>query len=273
MKIIQFIIFGNVLISISAGTLTMGISAFYEGDSPLFYFLTVFFSTLFIYNFQRMVRTDEREGKKSERHLWLDRNKKVIYLLAVLGIIGSGLSYFLLLKMKSDLLFLFFIGILGVFYALKVLNRKALRDLPLIKIHIIALVWVLITSVWPLVRMEANLIDNSYLFIATYLFIIAVTIPFDIRDLSYDAADKLTFPQVFGVTTSKRMAIIFLLISFSVLGIANESFLFNPFYYISLIGLLLLILWTTRARKEKYFSGWIDGWIIFFGLMFWLASN
>jgi len=268
MGLIRFIVYGNVLISLSAGLLSFGLVSFLQFSNPLYYFLCVFYATLFIYNFQRIPRLDEITDQYSDRHIWLSKNRNTLYLLTVLGGLGALITYFGLLTIQNDFLFLILIGIIGVFYAVKSLKGLALRDFPYVKIHLIALVWVLIIAVWPLIREEKSILDHVGLLIALYFILVAITIPFDIRDLSYDDLKKGTIPQLIDVPKSKVLATLFLTLGFILIFVYDSSFLKNPVYYVSFIGFFFLLIRTTKNRKEMYFSGLIDGWILFLGLMF-----
>lgn len=268
MGLIRFIIYGNVLISLSAGFLSFGFVSFLDYDFPIYYFFCVFFATLFIYNFQRIPRLSEVNDQYSDRHIWLKENKSTLYFLIGVGLIGASITYLHFLTIQHDFAFLIVIGVIGVLYALKTVKGKALRDFPYIKIHLIALTWILVIGIWPLVRMNNDFFEYLELLIALYFIIISITIPFDIRDLSYDDKLKKTTPQLLGVKWSKTVSLLLLTVSYFLIVLYNLKFLENPFYYISFLGFFLLILQTTKERKEMYFSGLIDGWIITLGLMF-----
>jgi hypothetical protein len=268
MGIIRLIIYGNILISASAGLLSFGLVSFLNINNSIYYFFTVFFATLFIYNFQRVPRLDEVTDQYSDRHIWLKKNKTILYLLISIGLIGAIVTYFWFLTIQNDFVFLIVIGVIGVLYALKTLNGQALRDLPYIKIHLIAITWVLVIGVWPLIREGRSFFNYIELLLALYFILIAITVPFDIRDLSYDDRKKKTLPQLIGVRLSKVLAAIFLAVGFVFLVIFNNTFLLHPIFYISFLGFFYLILKTSSERKEIYFSGIIDGWIIALAALF-----
>lgn len=272
MKTVRFIVYSNLLISFTAGLLSFGFVSFLGFDDAIFYFLSVFFATLFIYNFQRIPRLNEVTDQYSDRHIWLKKNKKTLYILISIGLLGAIITYFQFLTIQNDFVFLVIIGVIGVMYALKTLNGRALRDYSYIKIHIIALTWVLVTAVWPLIREEVSFLYHLELLVALYFILLAVTIPFDIRDLSYDDKIKKTIPQIMGVKQSIILSFVFLISGFFLIAYYENGFLKNPFFYISFIGFLVLILGSKQSRKEMYFSGWIDGWIIFLGLLFLFAG-
>jgi len=267
MEAIRFIIYGNVLISLSAGMLSFGLVSFLNINNPLFYFFCVFFATLFIYNFQRVPRLNEVTDQYSDRHIWLKKNKSTLYLLISIGLLGSIITYFEFLTIQNDFVFLIILGFVGVLYALKTVKGRALRDFPYIKIHLIALTWLLVIAVWPLIREERSVFNHFELLFSLYFILIGITIPFDIRDLSYDDSDKKTLPQLIGVRLSKILALIFLTLGFVLLAFYNNNFLLKPFFHISFLGFFYLILKTSRERKEMFFSGLIDGWIITLGAL------
>lgn len=268
MGLIRFIVYGNVLISLSAGLLSFGFVSYLEYSSPLYYFFCVFFATLFIYNFQRIPRLDEVTDQYSDRHIWLKKNKTTLYLLIGVGLIGAIVTYLQFLTIQNDFVFLLVIGVVGVLYALKTLKGKALRDLPYIKIHLIALTWVLVITIWPLVRNNSFIFDHIELLLALYFILIAITVPFDIRDLSYDDQKKKTLPQLVGVRFSKIIAALFLCLGFTFLLIYDNTFIRNPIFFISFLGFFYLIIKTRKERKEMFFSGFIDGWIMLLALLF-----
>lgn len=273
MGVIRLIIYGNLLISFSAGLLSFGLVVFLNINNSIYYFFSVFFATIFIYNFQRIPRLDEVTDQYSDRHIWLKKNKNTLYFLIVIGLFGSVITYFQFLTIQNDFVFLIVIGIVGILYALKSLKGKALRDFPYIKIHLIALTWVLVIAVWPILREEKSIINYIELLIALYLILIAITIPFDIRDLTYDSIQKKTIPQLIGVQLSKLVSSLLLTFGYLLIALFLSDFIQNPFYYISFVGFLGLILNSQKERKEMYFSGLIDGWILFLGLMFLFTSR
>ena len=85
------------------------------------------------------------------------------------------------------------------------------RDVPLLKIFIIAFSWTYLTIIIPVIvhniSFDSNLILNI---IVRFLFVLAITIPFDIRDLKFDKV--ITLPKYLGVKKSKILAYIILLI-------------------------------------------------------------
>ena len=88
----------------------------------------------------------------------------------------------------------------------------SLRDIPLLKIFIIAFYWTYLTIIIPVlvynISFDSNLILNI---IVRFLFVLAITIPFDIRDYSVDDSSKKTIPQLIGLQKATILAVLILL--------------------------------------------------------------
>lgn len=59
---------------------------------------------------------------------------------------------------------------------------------------------------WPVIDADALTPSNGLVAIGLYVYFIAITIPFDIRDLAYDLDEQATFPQVLGVKNALLLA-------------------------------------------------------------------
>lgn len=85
--------------------------------------------------------------------------------------------------------------------------KVSLRNVPLLKIFLIAFAWAY-TVLWIGNEWDAN---DFTAFILIYLFIIGITIPFDICDMHTDAI--ITLPKWLGIRTSKGISCICLSLS------------------------------------------------------------
>ena len=209
----------------------------------------LFFSTLFIYNFQRVVRL--KIGDQHMRKEWFYKNKVVVYVLMLLSLVISG-YYFSLFNFSTQFA-IFFITILSLFYPF------FLRKVPFIKIFLISIVWTIGTTV--LLVLENKLIFSEEVIlniIARFLFVFAITIPFDIRDIKYDTGKLITLPLVLGVNRTKFLAFLALAIC-SIIHI--NQFLFNMLDLYCLLALILLyftsiifVANSNQKRDDLYFS-------------------
>jgi 4-hydroxybenzoate polyprenyltransferase len=268
MRALQYLIYSNILISISAGSLAYACAIKLGNPRDIGIGLTVFFATLFIYNIQRILRLGEIKVKSSDRHHWLENHIFLIKILAGIGIIGSVTIYFTVLGWNIDFWFLAFSAIIGVLYAMKIHPKSlALRDIPYVKIYLIVAQWALVSVYWPYMRIAQTTDFPIGLGLSIFFFILAATVPFDIRDLVYDKKYKSTIPQIFGVKGAKIIALIFAGLS------ALSLYFFFPIvihlwlFYLCYLVLVILIVGSRTNRHEMYYSGIIDGWIIVYALV------
>lgn len=268
MRFLQYLIYSNILVSLSAGSLAYACAVKLGSPHYIGIGFTVFFATLFIYNIQRILRLGEIKVKSSDRHHWLEKHTFLIKILAGIGIIGSVVVYFAVLGWNIDFWFLAFSAIVGVLYAMKIHPKSlALRDIPYAKIYLIAAQWALVSVYWPYMRIADSTDFPIGLGLSIFFFILAATVPFDIRDLVYDGKHKSTIPQIFGVKGAKGIALVFAGLS------ALSLYLFFPIvihlwlFYICYLVLAILIVGSRTDRQEMYYSGIIDGWIIVYALV------
>lgn len=138
-----------------------------------------------------------------------------------------------------------FIGLLYDSFFLKLYIRK----LPLFKVFYVGLTWALING-W-LVQEQMH----WPIFFITWLFITALVLPFDIRDMKVD--DVVTFPQLIGVQNTKYLAYALVFASLMI------SIFFLNFYFIlamfaTSVITFLLIYFSENENKESYFSFWVE---------------
>lgn len=267
MRVLAFIIYSNLLVSFSAGSIALACADKLGNPHYVGIGLIVFLSTLFTYNLQRILRLGEINPQKSSRHLWIEKNQVTLKVLSAIGLVGSVLIYFLVLGWNIDFWLLLTGAILGVLYALKTHPKgRALRDIPYLKIYLIALQWTLAVAVWPYIRIASTIDFPIALVASIFLYILAATIPFDIRDLVYDAKHKATIPQILGIKGAKTAGLILLLSSAGLLVVAFPKMVNVLWFYISFIVLGIFIIKSNKERHEMYFSGGIDGWIVTYAI-------
>lgn len=157
---------------------------------------------------------------------------------------------------------------MGMFYVVRI-GKWNLRSIPFLKIHVIALSWTLLLIVFPLVNQDK--IPFAELVAAHYLYVLAVTIPFDIRDLRYDETHYKTIPQVFGVIGATVIANGALLGYILLVSAFFPELHFSPWFWCVMGITFLLITGARRAVSDWYCAGMIDGSIALLGLVYLLA--
>lgn len=206
----------------------------------------VFFSTLVAYNFVKYIHLIKQKQHKFSRSL------KFIITLSIFSIAPIFISL-----LNFQIHTLFFVVILGIFTLLYVLpffpRAKNLRDVSGLKVFIIAIVWTGTTVVLPFISFEIVLssLDTDKIFysISRFTFVIALIIPFEIRDLKLDAIYLKTLPQVLGVTQSKTLGVGLVIVSVVVLS----NVLIDTWIYVCIhLLLILLVIFSKRRNAFLY---------------------
>ena len=197
-----------------------------------------------------------------------------------------GLYFLLIMPATPRSLFVIFIpGILTFLYISRGYSNRIrifrLREIPYLKIFVITFVWTWTTILIPVTAEGINSIDASVveLFAQRFLFIFAITIQFDIRDMKADRQAELkTLPLLLGHGNAKLISVIALIISFivSVFSSLNAQ---NTYVLLALvISVILTLFFITRNEKAfpgKYYYHFLDGALLFQGvlvLMFYFFS-
>lgn len=177
-----------------------------------------------------------------------------------------------------------FVGLLAVAYNIPFLtlnNKKiGLRNIPGIKLFLIAFVWASSCVLLPIVELESShqlqipLSETVLLVAKRFLFICAITVPFDIRDLFQDKLYELkTIPVILGekkawIFCQALLAIYLLLL-----------ILFTKGINIDVIGLALtvfltgwLIFKSNIKRNEYFYFFYLDGTMLLQYLILILCS-
>ena len=107
------------------------------------------------------------------------------------------------------------------------------------------------------------------------MFLIAVTIPFDVRDLPFDSKTLKTIPQIIGEKNSIRLSLFLLFLSSVLVSLHCFSKGISQLIAPALIAQFisgLVILKTTANRPKIFFTGLIDGLLFIQGVLTWVFS-
>lgn len=218
MRTLKILIETNLFIAVAAvAFLWANVYFLHLNNEPLFILsFQVFFSTWFVYQISRWVYFKKGQYTNEEEFVvqWFIKYPR----FNLLTIYGSGIITFVLtffLKWKT-ILVLCFIGGISVLYPFQLLKPfgidTRLRDFPFIKIFLIALVWSATSVILPAIESGINFYERKdvfILFIAQFIFILFITLPFDINDSETDKTTSIkTIPSVFGIKKSKILCLI-----------------------------------------------------------------
>ncbi|SNZ01175.1 hypothetical protein [Flagellimonas pacifica] len=266
--ILTYISHLNIVIATSAGLLAAGIANIFNLDQYLSYGQFAFFSTLCVYNLQRVVKVNLET--KTPWLSWVGQHRTLIILISIVSGLLGGYFFVLLLNEITPIVMMLMVGATTIsFYYVVRIGSKNLRELPHLKIHLIALTWTIIIVVFPMLNENIHNWETFIIFIpAHYLYFAAVAIPFDIRDLKYDLPSQRTIPQVIGIPKAKIISILLLILVLISLGVVSSYSISTPLFVLAIIVQMLLILYSTEKRKDFYYSILIDGAIALLGVSY-----
>ena len=256
---LSFLVFSNVWVSLGASCLTLLTFKLFEIKPDFNFLFFVFFSTLFSYNFQRISRLSALQELAPS--LWINshvRESKTILILSAFG----ALYFNPIVEHPFSLVPLSLLAIISFAY-----SYKKLRNIPFLKIFLIAGSWSVLCGLMPY-HFSPSWQKLGFIQSFSWLFfyILAITIPFDIRDLPIDKSSTKTFPQLLGIRVSKWMALLFLLVSFICLATFVSLHTLSLFL-VSFILAGVLIVSSSTTKKPLYFGLLVDGHIILQFLM------
>ena len=194
-------------------------------------------------------------------------DKKIFFKILIFNCICGIVSVILILKNHNEyrLLKWAIIVVLGLLYNSFFLE-KFIRKIPLLKVFYVGLTWALINS-W-LILPEFNL----EIFLISWLFISALVLPFDIRDMKSD--DVVTFPILIGVPKTKFLAYFLIFIS-GLLSVFYLDLEFGFCFFLTIIITFILIYFSENDNRESYFSLWVEscsGFPLLCLYIYWLIN-
>lgn len=227
----------------------------------------LFYGTITGYNFIKYA------GIAKLHHRSLTKNLKIIQVFSLLCFL---LLIYYASKLTPILLSSFFVlGMCTVFYALPIFGAsRSLRELPTIKIWIIALIWALSTTVIPVLAAN-QFVDTKLVFltIQRFLFVVVLTLPFDIRDLQFDKRALRTLPQILGVARIKKLGFVFLGIIMLIEFFVSPDKQHKTIFILVFLGMLFL-LQRAKVKQPKYYASfWVEAIPIFWFFLLSLIVN
>ena len=254
--VFKFYVYSNLHVSVAIWALVRLTGYFFYIDTTFSAFF-VGCSTLLSYNLIRFVKL----RKHTNRHVmaaWCkihDIPLKVINGLAVIGLIYC--MFYIPMRALFVVVPFAIITVLYMLPVFKIKNKSvSLRTLPGIKIFSIAVSWSGMVVVFPLVVNGFPInAQVKWFFLQQILFVLVLTLPFDIRDIDFDSKELKTIPQRLGLVKTKAFGILLLIL---VLGINYNFFIEGDFLstlgMVCLLGTLLLF---SKKEQSVYYSSFL----------------
>lgn len=193
-------------------------------------------------------------------------HKKIFYKILIFNSITGVICIVLILKNHNYLVLIrwLIIVLLGIFYNSIFLNFF-IRNIPLFKAFYVGIVWGLMVSFLGIPDF------NFAIFSIVFLYISALVLPFDIRDLKRD--EVLTFPKLIGIQNTKYLAYFLIFLS-NIISIFNLKSNFALAFLLTSIISFVLIYFSDEDKSDVYFSFWIEScsglMLIFYFVLYFL---
>lgn len=233
----------------------------------------VFAATLLVYNLDAALPFKQGQpAGTSGRKAWQQRHRRALALLAAGAALVAGYLFladgwwrYLPALLPLAALALLYSWPLGRWRG----RRRALREVPLLKVFLIAGVWSAVTVGVPTLALHRPLADAAGLLAQRFCLVLSLAIVFDIRDLSRDqVAGTHTFPVVLGLAGAKAVALAFLAGAMA-LGLERGA----PPLGLGLTGLAAasVIVLADERRSDYFFALLADGVLLVPALLYFLV--
>ncbi len=265
---INLVFYGNFWIALAAMAMVLQSQWLFE-TPPYSTALSglLFFATLFLYALHRIVGISRlKDFLEEERYAVIYRYRHHIRVYAFIGFAGAVYCFWYIpWPIRLELLVP---GILSLAYVWPIFSgQRRLRDINHLKIFLIAIVWAWVTVRLPFVEagQATFTLAQAMMVLERALFIFAITLPFDIRDLVVDQYSKVkTIPSMLGIKRSLYLAYASLgLACLLSLGQVHYTMAYHWGLIISYISTAFLIRFSQAEQHDYYYTGLVDGTMIF----------
>jgi 4-hydroxybenzoate polyprenyltransferase len=280
LRIFHWIVFGNYWVSTGVVALyavsctVLGAAFSWEWSAALF------LATLSTYTYHRVGPGIQHsmEGISGIRRNWIAKNSRALRIQMVLaGVLAF--AFFIRLCSVDQWYFLIPAAVVALVYILPIIPLGGkwirLRELPYFKILIIVAVW-MVLSLLPLVPEINPLPQNNslqLLLLQRLLFLLAVTTPFDLRDMEFDRSRGIkTLATRLGAERSIRLSHLLLVLSAIVCWTGFQMQLWNGPIALALAvssaSTAVLLARINPNSDEMTFSFWLEGSML--DQLFWV---
>ena len=180
------------------------------------------------------------------KHQGTEHFFKIFILNVITGIVSA--AFIIFNHNEIRLVKWAIIVVLGLLYNSFFLENY-IRKIPLLKVFYVGFVWALVNS-WLTLP-----VFNLQIFTVSFLFVTALVLPFDIRDMHSDKVK--TFPKMIGVQNTKYLA--YILVFFACLiSVFYLNFGFALSFFCTSVITGFLIFFSSDKNRDSYFSFWVE---------------
>ncbi len=286
MRLVRALVYSNVFVAILLTFLTVCTYALVGAIEVHWYVpASIFLGSFVLYTFHRLYKIDFiPEDQLAQRHSWvLNYANQLKYAMSI----AVFLQLLILPNFDADaIVWVIPAAIISAGYTIPLLPTsfgwQRFRDIPLAKPLIISLVASYLTFGFPVFEQlgMSALFSASFfpLFVERFLFLLAVTIPFDLRDFSNDRHAGLnTLATQFGFQRGRQIAVMISVLWFAqscYLSIQTEVWwqacaVYGLIFTIVLLAFALL----KESWAELRYTLVFEGLILLYALVVFLFSR
>ena len=177
-------------------------------------------------------------------------HKRIFYKVLIFNVITGVICIALILKNHNYLVLIrwLIIVLLGFLYNSFFLDFF-IRKIPLFKAFYVGIVWGLMAAFLGVSDF------NFIIFSVVFLYITALVLPFDIRDIKND--EVMTFPKLIGIQNTKYLAYILIFLA-NIISLLNLETNFALAFFLTSIISYVLIYYSDEEKPDAYFSFGIE---------------
>lgn len=207
------------------------------------YSIFVLFSILAVYNLHRFkkIQTESTFNYSAVQHALFGGISLLTALVIFIVYMFNGKSLFLFGTLSA----------ISAWYVLPFFKVK-LREVKILKSFSIAFCWTIVAVYFP--QNEHLSIKSYFLIIGGFLFFLALTIPFDLRDMEKDGPGKTTIPQIIGVRSAKVLSVALMILGIIVTLLSGLSLLTCFFAFILLVCHVILLSLQSNQRSNSFYT-------------------
>jgi 4-hydroxybenzoate polyprenyltransferase len=274
-------VFGNFFIALCSAAMiwtTFLLNGIPVKVTPFTVFLSI--ATYLLYNFHRISYRIDFSGLRkfflSLNKIHFTRNEKLFYVFSFVAMFAC------IFLLNFHILYLMIpLTLLALSYSIPMISMRkkkiTLPELPLIKTPVLALVWGVTTTLVPVIEQNISF-NTSFIWLQVFsrcLFIFALCIPFELRDVEIDKLKNIrTFPVIFGIKAAKIWGSVIILLELLTHHLMHS--LSSSAVLVLDLTSLLAFFWIIlqNNRREPYFYKFlIDGTMLIRFLLLFIVIN
>lgn len=248
-NIVKTLIRSHLFLSTCSFVFLFGL--YHEYENSFIYSFMISMGIIGVYNGHRLWKLNK--GRLPDTmHNWTLLNKNPIFILTIISTLIAVMLYFIFFSgnILRDVL-TFICVVISVFYV-KRFGRFSLREIPYMKVFFVIFIWYLLFFIFPFMIFKV-----SQPWILSFLLLLIILIPSDIKDVYFDNKKMRTIPQVIGLYRSVILIQLLIAVSIFILFFQRDE-IQNVLAW--LLGFCYFFIMTLVFKKigYKYFFVFAD---------------